>query len=45
MCRSIAWPLIAVVLPLLPWATQAAEPVRSIAIYVEPFYNSGRAPG
>ncbi len=32
---SLAWPLLAV----------AAEPVRQISVYVQPFYEAGRTPG
>jgi hypothetical protein len=35
----------AAALLLVSWATQAAEPVRSIGIYVQPYYESARAPG
>jgi hypothetical protein len=45
MSRSIAGLLIAVAMLLAPWRTLAAEPVRRVAVYVEPFYNSGRVPG
>jgi hypothetical protein len=41
----IARAAAAAALLLLAGAAFAAEPVRRIAVYVEPFYNSGRAPG
>ena len=42
VCRRKA---AAAVLLLFAWAAQAAEPVRSIGIYVQPYYESARTPG
>ena len=41
----IARGAVAAALLLLTGVAFAAEPVRRIAVYVEPFYNSGCAPG
>ena len=40
MSVSVARTAVAAALLLLPWAASAAEPVRTIGIYVEPFYRS-----
>jgi hypothetical protein len=37
--------LVALCAPLLAAAAQAAEPVKQIGVYVEPYYRAARAPG
>jgi len=43
MSKSIKYAALAAM--LLAWPSYAAEPVRQIGIYVQPFYESGRTPG
>jgi len=42
MLKSTKYAVLAVM--LLAWPSYAAEPVRHIGIYVQPFYESGRTP-
>ena len=43
MLKSVIWAVLAATLLSSP--SHAAEPVRHIGIYVQPFYESGRSPG
>jgi hypothetical protein len=40
-CKQFA---VAAIVLLFPWAASAAEPVRQVGIYVEPFYRSAATP-